>query len=522
MLTPKQELELRKYGKEKGYSQEKINAFIAEKKSEGKKSLFDFAEIPKKEGKKGDGFLKSALKDPIKTLIVKPGVRIAQAGIAGYGALSGNQRALDFSTHDLDLDTPFGKYTIEGQKAGLAGAKQILGDAARAGSYLYTPGGAKAVGGVFNQGLRKTAAEGAKAGAITGGLYSGGNALQENKSLKDTVLETAKGAATGGVIGGVAAGVFPGTQIGLQKGKDLYGSKIKPNIPKTDSVTKFGKDLFLGEDLNGALSQLAKNKSGVASFKNGVKTIQDVADTITKTAGDFENKSFQTFQKMKNSLPQIKIPNTNLVGEVKKTINDLPTLTPKEKPLVQDMLKLISNNKKTTVADILNLRNRLDRGGFFRAGEDYVNSNRALTQIRNKLNEMAITRVKNYDLKNGTKYANDLIQGLKKASSDIEFIDTLKSNIIGHNNTKYLEQTANKLRSIISKIDDPIEYEATKNLLKELEGRTKTKIINELESAKAAQIIKKYTKLPGGINPLQSVGVLINKAAVKGVENLSK
>ncbi len=46
MLTPIQELELRKYGKEKGYSQEKINSFIQTKKKETITSVFE-APLPR-------------------------------------------------------------------------------------------------------------------------------------------------------------------------------------------------------------------------------------------------------------------------------------------------------------------------------------------------------------------------------------------------------------------------------------------------------------------------------------------
>jgi hypothetical protein len=128
MLTPQQEKDLRNYGASKGYNPAQVESFIQAKKSPVKQAQ------PKKEG---DGFLKSLVKEPIKTLLVKPAVRVAQAGIAGYGAIAKDDRALDFSTKDITIDTPFGKYTVEGQKTGMAGIKQIGGDTVRAGAELF-------------------------------------------------------------------------------------------------------------------------------------------------------------------------------------------------------------------------------------------------------------------------------------------------------------------------------------------------------------------------------------------------
>jgi hypothetical protein len=179
MLTPTQELELRKYGKEKGYSQEKINSFIQAKKKETITSVF---EAPQSEPKKqGDSFLKSLVKEPIKTLLVKPAVRIAQAGIAGYGAIAKDDRALDFSTKDQTIKTPFGTYTIEGQKTGTAGLKQIGGDALRSGAELFG-------GRIANAGL-KTAGKIIGKGASTV-INKGSNLIGKTPKIINDATES--------------------------------------------------------------------------------------------------------------------------------------------------------------------------------------------------------------------------------------------------------------------------------------------------------------------------------------------
>jgi len=287
-------------------------------------------------------------------------------------------------------------------------------------------------------------------------------------------------------------------------------------------VTSFGSKVVLGEDLQKAVTHFVDNADTVNAFRSGTRTYQSLADNVAKATTELDNQSFKAFQKVKQGLPEIKVPNSNLVGEVKKIVSEAPPLLPNEQRLVDGMANLIRGNKDQTIKGILDLRNRLDRSGFFRAGEDYINSNQVLRDIRSKLNEMAITRAKSYDAQYGTQYANKIAEALQKAHSDIDFLENVKTNLLGSNSSKYVEQTANKLKQIIGKIDDPTEYEATKNLLKELEARTGVNIVPDLESAKAATIINKALKLPGGISPAKTVGTLVNKAAVKGAEVYSK
>jgi hypothetical protein len=220
MLTPRQELELRKYGKEQGLSQEKINEFISAKKSERPLSIFaPPKDQPKKEG---DGFLKSLVKDPIKTLIVKPGTRIAQAGVAAVAAATGNNELLERAYQDVDLKTPFGRYKIEGQKSGAAGAAQIAGDAAKAASYLYTPGAAAGVKSTAGRGFKQAVTQGAKSGAIAGGLFGGGDAAGDDPSAASIL----KGAATGAVTGAAAGAILSGTAEGASQIKKGISNKI--------------------------------------------------------------------------------------------------------------------------------------------------------------------------------------------------------------------------------------------------------------------------------------------------------
>jgi hypothetical protein len=175
-------------------------------------------------------FLGDIIKDPIENLLVRPAVRATQAGIAGFGAITGNEKAMDFGSKDVDVRLPlFGNFKIEGQKTGTAGVKQILGDTAKTASYLYAPGKiAGTAGSAFKQG----AIQGAKAGAISGGLYGAGEGLQENKSLSNIGLDALSGAALGAGAGGILGGAIAGVSGALanKTGRELIEAAV--NIRK--------------------------------------------------------------------------------------------------------------------------------------------------------------------------------------------------------------------------------------------------------------------------------------------------
>ncbi len=234
MLTPQQIQAVQSEAKARGYDPSKTQRYLQFMETQLSGSTFlQPTPIPQPKPKSNfnlGGAIKSIVKDPVQTLLVKPAVRTAQAGIAAYGAISGNQRALDYSTQDQNVKLPLlGNFKVEGQKTGLAGIKQVSGDAAKSASYLYTPG--KVIGT-----LGKTATtgnkilQGAKAGTIGGGLYSGGQAGIENKSFKDIAVDTLTGAATGAVIGGAIPAAVSGIKT-LQKIKLTNLPRIeKPSI----------------------------------------------------------------------------------------------------------------------------------------------------------------------------------------------------------------------------------------------------------------------------------------------------
>lgn len=155
------------------------------------------------------GFLRSMIEDPIKTLIVTPAARFSEV-VGRRGLLGSNiKRGYEEMTSQ---DQTFGGINIPRQKGfDEGGASQILGEAAKTASYLYTPGVAK---GALQTGLKgqviSGALQGAKAGAIGGGSYSFGDAVQRaENSTSDVAYKTLFGAGVGGATGGLLGATVP-------------------------------------------------------------------------------------------------------------------------------------------------------------------------------------------------------------------------------------------------------------------------------------------------------------------------
>jgi len=173
------------------------------------------------------GFFKSLIQDPIKTLLVKPAVRTGQAFGYGIGKLAGIPEENLQRTINKDVNVPIlGGINIEAQKAlGEGGGRQIVGDAAKSASYLYGTGG-KAFGysmggvpGAVRTGLKGEVLQGAKefmkTGAVGGGLYSFGDAIQDAENQPSdiawkTLFGTVAGGATGLVLGAATPIVVKG------------------------------------------------------------------------------------------------------------------------------------------------------------------------------------------------------------------------------------------------------------------------------------------------------------------------
>lgn len=302
---------------------------------------------------KQDGFFKTLVKDPIKTLVVKPAVRTAQAGIAGYGVLTGNQRAIDVSTQDVNVHIPvLGKYNIEAQKPGIAGVKQVAGDALKTGAYLYTPGAASGIAAKTALGAIK---QGARAGALGAGAYNAGEALQQNKSLKDTTIDAAKGAVAGATIGGVLGGAGVLASKGAGKVKASLQKKAVTDLTEKYNQlftgTKSGKNAFQ-KSVNAGKnpSEFLAQNGYILDVTKGKIDAQPVIQNIQQNADSFEEVFTKILQEKDRTLPSDQYINlSRLAQDAKSRLN-----TPQNKA---------SGNLSKMSAEVDSLVNEL-RGQF--------------------------------------------------------------------------------------------------------------------------------------------------------------
>lgn len=167
------------------------------------------------------GMLRSMIEDPLKTLLIKPAARTAEA--LGRIGLFGSTIARGYQEMAGQPQT-FGGITVEPQKAlGEGGGKQILGDIAKTTSYLYTGGELPTVAGQTLKGqVLRGALTGAKTGAIGGGVYSFGEAIQQAENQpSDVAYQTLFGTGLGALSGALLGGAIPATVKGAQSIKRL-------------------------------------------------------------------------------------------------------------------------------------------------------------------------------------------------------------------------------------------------------------------------------------------------------------
>lgn len=217
-------------------------------------------EKPTEQPAKEDGFLKSLIKEPINSLLVKPITRFSQAvgsaGIEAFGNEAQKEAADKLRRQDTEVNVPLlGKFNVEGVKSGAEGYKQAVGEGLEAGSYLVGGGGAGVAGKqVLGGSLRTAVKTGTKEAAKSGFAFGTGQALQEDKGVVESVGEGLKSAAIAAPIGAALPVAFAGA------GK--LASKVKKTVT-APSVRKAEQTALLrskAPDARVATKQLQRGK----------------------------------------------------------------------------------------------------------------------------------------------------------------------------------------------------------------------------------------------------------------------
>jgi hypothetical protein len=202
-------------------------------------------------------------KDAANTLLIKPAARTTEAvtrtlfpdslAAKGFEEMSNNGTSQKLNVLGANFD-------VAPVKAfGQGGAKQIAGEALKAGSWLYGGGGAKNVVTRLGAGRVGTAIGGAAlSGGASGAMYGAGDALEQNKSagevVKEGLIGGAVGAAAGGAVGaaapvasllykgGTAAVKAPGQVVNALDDMGTRSLEIAKRTPTAQNAIKSGID----------------------------------------------------------------------------------------------------------------------------------------------------------------------------------------------------------------------------------------------------------------------------------------
>jgi len=334
--------------------------------------------------------------------------------------------------------------------------------------------GSEALGG---SGLISKLAGLAGKGAVSG-VENAALAEAQGGGKKQSSSETNKNAA---IVGGISA-VMP-----------FAGELLSKTMPII-------KDFFGGSGTADALKVKNATPELVNAWKNGTRTVNDLADTITETAKNYETQGRNAFNAMKASLPDISMPQNFVEGGLQKSLSDVvenaPNLNASEERTLANLQKYVNNADIKGVKGILDLNQGIDNAGFYRAGDpEYKNSNKIIQEFRNIVKKSAINFAEKFDETNGTNYAEQVKKGLADASDRIKFMDKFKANFIGTNPETYVERTVNKLNPLIKGFGDEGVKENTKALLEEFEKRIGQPglFAKDFQAANAARNLKGLT-----------------------------
>lgn len=363
-----------------GYTLEQLQSMGAQPVSRETPAPSNIGQKPQ-----GDGFLKTLIKDPIKTLLVKPAARTTEAlgrlGVFGKEAQAGYEAMADEGTgQELDIPLLGGKYNIENVKTGMSGVKQIAGEGLKAGSYLYGGGGAATAGKTaLGGGFRSSVFQGAKAGAVSGGAYGGGQALEDDKSA----LEVAKSTAIGTAIGGVAGAAVPAAIGGVQKALASRAASTADNLALLKGGTP---DARVATKKISEAGSIVKDKVAKEAVRQGIPE----ADVALIKAGSSADKT--------KMLKMLDVRSSQLTN---KRVTDRATDVVGD-TFINKIAKPLSEKNKQAAQQLNIVAQRL-------AGKK-VNPSNAVTQFANDLEEAGITVSKKTGLLN---FKNSNFEGLK-------------------------------------------------------------------------------------------------------------
>lgn len=333
--------------------------------------------IPAKKIAKGVADVgKSIAKDAFQTLLVKPGTRIGQLTAYGIASLTRNEKAKEdaFKGQKVNLGK-LGTYDIKGSGKGSEGYRQAGGDALKAASYLYTPGGITNAAG--KQTLKQALVQGAKSGAKLGGLYGAGESLQKPGDFHpgrfsiDVAKSAAVGAAGGAVLGGVGYGV------------NRFGEAIsegKFTDPKILELRDKWQELQTRKLKTTNKNTLRNLEKAQRNIEQQVSTLQQAGFVKNPFIGDEPNQSQLPPQKTEPPKPQkANVPENSYTysepqhasgsqpQNIQSSIEKLTKALQELAPITKEQQALYSAARASKIQKVLNVREKATgEQGFYK------------------------------------------------------------------------------------------------------------------------------------------------------------
>lgn len=242
--------------------------------------------VPAAETAPKKGLFEALIKDPIESIVVKPGVRLGQA-IAGLGVKA-------FGTEDMKSRLPSAiekgtsvpsigsGFNVEGVKSSVAGYKQVAGEGIEAAANIGSAAIPAIKGASASARIAKTAAVTGALGAATGASEG----LKSNKSPKEILRQAAVSGTIGAVLGGAfrAAGEAA-SAITKKLPSQIMNTTVKTPLDDTrKAITYNGKTLgdeMVSRGIRGSdRSILGKS---VAELNKNEQTLQELLSNSSAT-----------------------------------------------------------------------------------------------------------------------------------------------------------------------------------------------------------------------------------------------
>jgi hypothetical protein len=157
--------------------------------------------------------------------------------------------------------------------------KDIIGTGAQIGTTIFTGGESSAAKTGLRTAIKTGIKEFGKVGAVSGGLYEGGKALQDDASLLDTLQRTLVGTAAGGVGGAALGAAFPIVGAGFRAAKDATSSVVKG---VRNQLPGSGEPTLMSGVYESAKSAVNKLKGSAERTKINVQAQQEARQAFEK------------------------------------------------------------------------------------------------------------------------------------------------------------------------------------------------------------------------------------------------